>query len=1453
MVWQVNDMKKLLLGIIAAVLFSAEPALAQYQSVWGWVSRGGEVVRVGGQPPTPLKYIQSFPGATVTVCVYGTSCASKPTIYTTPSGTIKTNPFTSDGNTGLYEFYGAPGTIIDLRFSGTGIQTPFTISGITIPGGGGGGGCPGAVPDTSVIFAHPLGTCDGVTKFTSNESGQVNISLGGTEQIESVTDPTNNYTFGQGHQWFIHSNSADYDGSTTDGFTAYVNDASTPPQTSGALTGTNVTVAGGLLTVTASGASTLFNQPSLYAYFTGFTNATFLNGMKVQVANADTTSLRAVGTGFSDYSSTADTGTVELQPSSNPNPFYSAMGCSLGGDCVGFNSDSQFFGENPQAHRTTDFLAGAYGDGPEFGYGFRAQEHLFVQVESAQVIAESNGTFNNEHQYAMKVGNPNATPFWWVDQIGDSFSREGFTNIASSSVGSCSLSTGLSDCTPSLATYLGPPASEIINIEICATGGTYDTFDWAEDNNNPTCASQHMLPTISGIPIADDVSITWGSQTGHTVGATAAIAVTVNFGTQLAVTGGTYLSSQALPQPGAPAVTPSPTGATSWEYAVSQSWNGVTTQVSSNTTITNGPATLDGSDFNNVAVTSSNGNPVIECTVYRTFAGGTPSTLGIIAGPSATICGTTLSDTGLAGDSSTPPSTNLTGHTTLGDGYLVFPAGVSWTVPQMTGSGPLCVSGGVISFTNHSCGGSGGGPGSPDLSIQGASGGDFVGIPGASFNATTGAISLTPTGGQNALAVNGNATSNTKILVTATNGGVGISTDMEDTNGSNTDGIVGVNAQVYESDNIGSGARIIAVSGFAELQQSNSGQDITSDTAIGGSFVAFGSADGNPAELTDILSSGNGGKATFTPTLVTGLRITDKNANNSPATTNAAILIENQTAGANVFSIKTGTGPVSFGDTVSGSSTINAATGFKVGGAATSTHYLRGNGTNYVDSAIQAGDLPATVVLTNQANTYSSGDKQIFGASTTGAASFNIPSGTAPTSPASGDTWNASGVFKFYDGSNTNSIVRIQGSVGNGNCPQFSGATGVLGDSGAPCSGSGGSSLFTSWQFASQTAITGTGQYFQLVPGTGLTSSYSGAGTSGSPFIGTLILANPSATTLGGIESFVAQTHKWINTISTSGVPSATQPGSTDLSDYGSVSPSGLFGGTNDAITIAGTAVALGGSTSSFPNPGIIGGGTPAAAHFTTISASGQFTSTQATGSAPFVVASTTVVANLNVSQLLGNTWTIPGAIGSTTPNSVAASTLSASSTVSGTGFQLYLASPPAIGGSAPAGGTFTTLVVNTSLGGAGVTSLFASPPAIGGSAPAAGTFTTLLATGILDGRAPITITTGSSASLGVTYNSGYTFNQNATSAASIVYTLPVAAAGRQYCFGNSDSSGTADTGTVQVVTSGAGQFIHANGTRSGSGGYIISAGAAGDKACVVGTTSTDWEFYPQVGTWTLH
>lgn len=53
----------------------------------------------------------------------------------------------------------------------------------------------------------------------------------------------------------------------------------------------------------------------------------------------------------------------------------------------------------------------------------------------------------------------------------------------------------------------------------------------------------------------------------------------------------------------------------------------------------------------------------------------------------------------------------------------------------------------------------------------------------------------------------------------------------------------------------------------------------------------------------------------------------------------------------------------------------------------------------------------------------------------------------------------------------------------------------------------------------------------------------------------------PTSTTLGGVKSFAAQANKWINTVSTAGAPSATQPSFTDLS--GNIAVAQMNSGTS--------------------------------------------------------------------------------------------------------------------------------------------------------------------------------------------------------------------------------------------------------------------------------------------------
>jgi hypothetical protein len=115
------------------------------------------------------------------------------------------------------------------------------------------------------------------------------------------------------------------------------------------------------------------------------------------------------------------------------------------------------------------------------------------------------------------------------------------------------------------------------------------------------------------------------------------------------------------------------------------------------------------------------------------------------------------------------------------------------------------------------------------------------------------------------------------------------------------------------------------------------------------------------------------------------------------------------------------------------------------------------------------------------------------------------------------------------------------------------------------------------------------------------------------------------------------------------------------------------------------------------------------------------------------------------------------------------------------------------------------------------------------------------------------TITTGATATL----STCFTVNEEATASTAITYTLPTAASGAQYCVDNGNNGSTPTTGTLELATSGSGQFlVFTDGSLSASGGYVISPGAARDGACVYGIDSTHWMFLPHSASgaaWTKH
>lgn len=116
---------KRFIGIIAILLFFCSTAfsMAKYAD---YVQEGGKSVKTSST--TTYLLMQTFPNATVGVYLPGTTTLA--TIYSNNSGTPKSNPFTADSKA-YYEFYAANG-FYDVKFSGTGIVTPWTRTYITL-------------------------------------------------------------------------------------------------------------------------------------------------------------------------------------------------------------------------------------------------------------------------------------------------------------------------------------------------------------------------------------------------------------------------------------------------------------------------------------------------------------------------------------------------------------------------------------------------------------------------------------------------------------------------------------------------------------------------------------------------------------------------------------------------------------------------------------------------------------------------------------------------------------------------------------------------------------------------------------------------------------------------------------------------------------------------------------------------------------------------------------------------------------------------------------------------------------------------------------------------------------------------------------------------------------------------------------------------------------------------
>ncbi|QPF87032.1 hypothetical protein IC762_12330 [Bradyrhizobium genosp. L] len=193
------------------------------------------------------------------------------------------------------------------------------------------------------------------------------------------------------------------------------------------------------------------------------------------------------------------------------------------------------------------------------------------------------------------------------------------------------------------------------------------------------------------------------------------------------------------------------------------------------------------------------------------------------------------------------------------------------------------------------------------------------------------------------------------------------------------------------------------------------------------------------------------------------------------------------------------------------------------------------------------------------------------------------------------------------------------------------------------------------------------------------------SGGSANPTFRSLVgadLPNPSPTTLGGVQSLAATTSKWINQISTSGVPNATQPGFGDISGQTTLGQlpsignntvlantsggSGVPAATSvsavlDVVgAVQGDVLYRGASSWSVLAPGTNGqvlttGGASANPSWTTVTGTGTVTSVSAgtgidTGGSPITTTGSVSLAAIAGQRILAN---ITGGLAVPSPNTM--------------------------------------------------------------------------------------------------------------------------------------------------------------------------------------------------------
>jgi hypothetical protein len=491
--------------------------------------------------------------------------------------------------------------------------------------------------------------------------------------------------------------------------------------------------------------------------------------------------------------------------------------------------------------------------------------------------------------------------------------------------------------------------------------------------------------------------------------------------------------------------------------------------------------------------------------------------------------------------------------------------------------------------------------------------------------------------------------------------------------------------------------------------------------------------------------------------------------------------------------------------------------------------------------------------------------KTTLTASTTSAAAINIPTGSDPTTPASGDAWNNTGTLKFYNGTATKTIAFTDSSI-TGNASTATALQTARTINGVSFDGTANITI----QVPVSTGITGLGTGVATFLATPSSANLLSA-VSDETGTGLLVFAtSPSLTTPtigGGGANFSGSTSGTTNlkASATAGSTTITLPATTGTvittGDSATVTNTML---ANSSVTVNGTSISLGGSgTVTVPiSTGVSGLGTGIATFLATptsanlasaitdetgsgtlvFSASPTFTGTVTLPTGSTSNAPLKFVSGTNTTAVVAGAMEFDGTNLYFSPSTVRKTIAFTDSSITGFSGQATLAQ----------GGTNANLTaVNGGIVYSGSSALAIS---------AAGTSNQVLLSG---GAAAPSWTNQSSLSVGSATNATNTAITEDTATSSAVYptwvtantgNLPQKTTSTKLTFTPSTGNLTSTTFNGLTLTAGATGFTIAGGTTSktltvsntltlaGTDGSTLNIGAGGTLGSAAFTASTAYE-----------